>query len=336
MESSGVVIEASSPIVSDQLRITESVGIETLGGVFTPLIEAGSVAPATSTKTFSTSEDNQTRLTLCLYRGNGGLVADNRFLGRWAIHNLRPARRGEIKTLVTVGVSVSGDISLLAKDASSQKPFLITKSDGVIIPQEAKAASGNIRTDYLIMPNTLVIHEKEDPVEQSRLDNERRPFLVAGYRVFREASGFHAFINCHVNDFGPSLARLIEFVPEPVAFAIFRYGDQPTFRIYARATLLDVCKRFASRLAANTVIEMVFDHAGTQGKAQLHVTNCRFFIFYGDDEREFRLGMQRYEFREVSEMATVDEFPITTINESADTEMLIAEIETALPHEYAH
>src|SRR5262249_58185041 len=80
-----------------------SLGIETLGGVMTKLIEKNTTIPAQKTQTFSTADDNQTAVTVQVYQGERPMAADNRLLGRFNLEGIPPARRGGAQDDVEVG-----------------------------------------------------------------------------------------------------------------------------------------------------------------------------------------------------------------------------------------
>ncbi len=103
-------------------------GIETLGGVFTPLLAVGCAAPCSSSEIFSTAEDGQTQIQVLLYRGNAKLVSQAHFLGRFEITGFAEAPRGTPRVKVTF-VASGRDISLHAIDASSTKRLAIRRID---------------------------------------------------------------------------------------------------------------------------------------------------------------------------------------------------------------
>ena len=104
----------------------QDVGIETLGGVFTPLLAAGCPAPCSTSQVFSTAEDNQTQIQVLLYRGNAKVVSQTHFLGRFEITGFAEAPRGIPKVEVRF-VASGKDISLQAIDMSSAKRLVIRR-----------------------------------------------------------------------------------------------------------------------------------------------------------------------------------------------------------------
>src|SRR4051812_18138539 len=98
-----------------------SLGIETLGGVFTKLIERNTTIPASKTETFSTADDNQTAVTVQVFQGERPMAADNRLLGRFNLEGIEPAPRGAPKIEVSLDLDANGILNVTAKDLKTQK-----------------------------------------------------------------------------------------------------------------------------------------------------------------------------------------------------------------------
>ena len=111
-----LVIEAQSPAIQGH-QLEEAVGIQTFGGVFTPMLEPGCRMPCEVTNFFSTSEDNQTEILLFLFRGSKQVAAENYSLGTIAIVDIPPLPRGQPQVAVTLK-AIGGDIILSARDSS--------------------------------------------------------------------------------------------------------------------------------------------------------------------------------------------------------------------------
>ena len=122
-----IEVEAASPAISRGLLV-ESVGIETLGGVFIPLLEAGCTLPCEVTNTFSTAADNQTEISIALARGTKDLAADNHTLGRFVVRGIPPAPRGEPQVAITVRAA-GKSISLAARELSGARVLLLRESE---------------------------------------------------------------------------------------------------------------------------------------------------------------------------------------------------------------
>ena len=112
------LVETGSPAIQGGRILQESIGVETLGSVFTPLLEAGTLVPCQVTESFSTAEDNQDEILVTLYRGKAGRVADAHLLGRYAITGIPPQPRGS--PYIEVEFSATDrDILLSARDRKS-------------------------------------------------------------------------------------------------------------------------------------------------------------------------------------------------------------------------
>lgn len=98
-----------------------SLGIETLGGVFTKLIEANTTIPCTKKETFSTAQDNQTTVTINVLQGERPMARDNKSLGQFNLDGIMPARRGIPQIEVSFDVDVNGILKVSAKDKATGK-----------------------------------------------------------------------------------------------------------------------------------------------------------------------------------------------------------------------
>ncbi len=98
-----------------------SLGIETLGGVFTKLIEKNTTIPTTKKETFSTADDNQTAVTVQVFQGERAMAADNRLLGRFNLEGIEAAPRGLPKIEVTFDIDANGILQVSAKDQKTSK-----------------------------------------------------------------------------------------------------------------------------------------------------------------------------------------------------------------------
>jgi len=106
-----------------------SLGIETLGGVMTKVIERNTTIPARRTETFSTAEDNQPAVDVVVLQGERERAADNRVLGRFRLENVRPAPRGEPQVEVTYDIDANGILNVSARDKDTNAEQRITISE---------------------------------------------------------------------------------------------------------------------------------------------------------------------------------------------------------------
>ncbi len=98
-----------------------SLGIETLGGVFTKIIERGTTIPTKKSQIFSTAEDNQTAVTIRVYQGEREIAAENKLLGQFDLVGIPPAPRGVPQIEVTFDIDANGIVHVSAKDKATGK-----------------------------------------------------------------------------------------------------------------------------------------------------------------------------------------------------------------------
>ncbi len=129
-----------------------SLGIETLGGVFTRLIERNTTIPHKKSETFSTAVDNQTQVEVHVLQGERAMAGDNRTLGRFHLVGIPPAPRGVPQIEVTFDIDANGILNVSAKDMATSKhtAITITASSGLSnqeIDQMKKSAELNVEED---------------------------------------------------------------------------------------------------------------------------------------------------------------------------------------------
>ena len=105
-----------------------TLGIETMGGVMTPLIPRNTTIPTTKSQIFSTAADNQPAVDIMVYQGERGMARDNKLLGHFQLSGIKPAPRGTPRIEVTFNIDVNGIVKVSAKDLDTQKEQEITIS----------------------------------------------------------------------------------------------------------------------------------------------------------------------------------------------------------------
>jgi molecular chaperone DnaK len=119
-----------------------SLGIETLGGVFTKLIERNTTIPTRKSEVFSTASDNQPSVEIKVYQGERAMARDNRLLGVFQLANIPPAPRGVPQIEVTFDIDANGILNVTAKDrgTNNEQKITITSSSGLSKEEVEKMA----------------------------------------------------------------------------------------------------------------------------------------------------------------------------------------------------
>ena len=113
-----------------------SLGLETLGGVFTKLIERNTTIPTSKTQIFSTAADNQPAVDIHILQGERPMAADNKTLGRFQLANIPPAPRGVPQIEVTFDIDANGIVNVKAKDLGTNKEQSITITSSTNLTDE--------------------------------------------------------------------------------------------------------------------------------------------------------------------------------------------------------
>ncbi|HEX4771928.1 MAG TPA: molecular chaperone DnaK [Bryobacteraceae bacterium] len=129
-----------------------SLGIETLGGVMTKLIERNTTIPTRKSETFSTAADNQTSVEIKVYQGERAMAKDNRLLGVFQLVGIPPAPRGVPQVEVTFDIDANGILNVVAKDraTNNEQKITITSSSGLSkdeVEKMARDAESNAADD---------------------------------------------------------------------------------------------------------------------------------------------------------------------------------------------
>ncbi|MBM3550803.1 MAG: molecular chaperone DnaK [Alphaproteobacteria bacterium] len=155
-----------------------SLGIETLGGVFTRLIDRNTTIPTKKSQVFSTAEDSQTAVTIRVFQGEREMAADNKLLGQFDLVGIPPAPRGMPQVEVTFDIDANGIVNVTAKDKATNKEQQIRIQasgglsegdiDKMVKDAEAHAAEDKIRRELVDAKNhgEAAIHAAEKSVAE--------------------------------------------------------------------------------------------------------------------------------------------------------------------------
>ncbi|WP_196492731.1 molecular chaperone DnaK [Ehrlichia ruminantium] len=155
-----------------------SLGIETLGGVFTPLIERNTTIPTKKSQVFSTAEDGQTAVTIKVFQGERKMANDNKLLGQFSLEGIPPAPRGMPQIEVTFDIDANGIVHVSAKDKASGKEqaIRIQSSGGLtddeiqnmIKEAESKAEEDEKRKKFVEVKNNAenLVHSTEKSLKE--------------------------------------------------------------------------------------------------------------------------------------------------------------------------
>jgi molecular chaperone DnaK len=149
-----------------------SLGLETLGGVMTKVIERNTTIPARRTETFSTAEDNQTAVDIVVLQGERELASDNRQLARFRLEGIRPAPRGVPQVEVTFDIDANGILNVSAKDKETGAEQRVTISESTNLDQ----------SEIERMVRDAEAHAGEDRARREEID-ARNELDSLAYRV---------------------------------------------------------------------------------------------------------------------------------------------------------
>ncbi|OGE20164.1 molecular chaperone DnaK [Candidatus Daviesbacteria bacterium RIFCSPLOWO2_01_FULL_43_38] len=169
--------EVKSVLLLDVTPLT--LGIETLGGVRTPLITRNTTIPASKTEVFSTAADNQTQVEINVLQGEREMAADNKTLGRFVLDGIPPAPRGVPQVEVTFDIDANGILNVSAKDKATGKEQKITIT----------GSTGLSKEDAEKMAKEAAAHADEDrkKKEEIEIHNQADTLVYTAERSLKDA-----------------------------------------------------------------------------------------------------------------------------------------------------
>ncbi len=211
-----------------------SLGIETLGGVFTKLIERNTTIPTRKSEIFSTAADNQTSVEIHVLQGERAMAKDNRTLGKFHLVGIPPAPRGVPQIEVTFDIDANGIVNVSAKDLATNKEqkITITASSGLSkeeierMRRDAEAHAEEDRRnrerveaknklDSLIYNTEKILRENRDKVSDS--DASNLDAVLAKAKKTLESSSDVADLNAAIDELTHASHRLAEVMYQKTA-----------------------------------------------------------------------------------------------------------------------
>lgn len=178
-----------------------SIGIETLGGVLTPLIERNTTIPAKKSQVFSTAEDNQSAVTIRVFQGERSMAADNKMLGQFNLEGIAPAMRGTPQIEVTFDIDANGILHVSAKDKSTGKEQKITiqasgglsddEIEKMVKDAEANSEEDKKRKELVEIKNTAesMMHSTEKSLKEysDKIDDDTKKNIESAIADLKDA-----------------------------------------------------------------------------------------------------------------------------------------------------
>lgn len=220
-----------------------SLGIETLGGVFTRLIERNTTIPTRKSQVFSTAEDSQTAVTIRVFQGEREMAADNKLLGQFDLVGIPTAPRGVPQIEVTFDIDANGIVNVQAKDKATGKEQQIriqasgglsdNEIDKMVKDAEANAAEDKKKREVVEAKNAAdaMIHSTEKSLSEfgSKIDAAEKATIESDLAALKEVvdSGDAAAIKAKTEALTKSSMKLGEAMYKAQQTGETAGGEQP-------------------------------------------------------------------------------------------------------------
>ncbi|MBQ2983907.1 MAG: molecular chaperone DnaK [Candidatus Gastranaerophilales bacterium] len=158
-----------------------TLGIETLGGVLTPLVPRNTTIPVSKSQTFSTADDNQTAVDIHVLQGERPMASDNKSLGMFRLDGIPPAMKGMPQIEVTFDIDANGIVNVTAKDKATNKEQKIT------ITNSSNLSDSDI--DRMVKEAELNADADKKKKEEAEVKNNAQSLISAADRIVKDFEG---------------------------------------------------------------------------------------------------------------------------------------------------
>ena len=158
-----------------------TLGIETLGGVMTPLVPRNTTIPVSKSQTFSTADDNQTAVDIHVLQGERPMASDNKSLGMFRLDGIPPAMKGMPQIEVTFDIDANGIVNVTAKDKATNKEQKIT------ITNSSNLSDKDI--DRMVKEAEMKAEADKKKKEEAEVKNNAQSLISAADRIVKDFEG---------------------------------------------------------------------------------------------------------------------------------------------------
>ena len=171
--------EVNDIVLLDVTPLT--LGIETLGGVMTPLVPRNTTIPVSKSQVFSTAENNQTAVDIQVLQGERPMAKDNKSLGMFRLEGIAPAMRGVPQIEVTFDIDANGIVNVSAKDKATNKEQKITITNSSNLSEED--------IDKMVKEAEANAAEDKQKKEEAEVKNNANSLIASAERIVKDFEG---------------------------------------------------------------------------------------------------------------------------------------------------